>query len=287
METVVEVIGHNKDVVTIAGADAGAEGIALMTDVTGFYDPEVTVLKKEYASRPGSVFLGYRFVERRVVFKVGITGSGAPGESWRERDSRWRRLWDHQKETAIRVTTDDSVRWLKVRLEKIEVDLNVDPHVQDWSEVVMEVVAYDPFWYAEDDVFEIVVANNGQEHKFSIPNANPTDLPVFPLFVLQGGGVWSLLEKSWVGGEPARWVDMPPLASDDRLVVDFDPGARQLQNTHRTNIWGKMNGVRFSQPVPPHTGRLDWGIKLSNSDNGLSRSAQLRLRRAFQRPWGW
>lgn len=279
METVVEVIGVNGDTVVLAGENTGVDGVWLDTEVEGFYDPEISTVTKSPANRAGTRFISHRVLERTVIFKVTIANDEGPGNTWRERDTRWRRLWAYDRYSTIRVTTDEGSRDLKVRLSEIKVDTYHDPHVNSATSAVMTVVADDPFWYAPDEVYNVTV--NGSA-TIRVPYANPTGNPVFPVWVLEAPGQWTIPDYS--AEEPGKMVQLPNLPSaTSHLVVDSDPAARQLAAADNTPVWARMNGVRFRNPIEPWTWEVSFNLSVVSD---APRSAQLRLKRPFDRPWG-
>lgn len=278
METVVEITGVNGDVVVLAGEHAGMDGMVLASDMSGFYDPEVKVVTRSPANRPGTRFVSHRVLERTVVFRVDIYDDEGPGRTWRERDTRWRRLWAYNDYTRIRVVTDDGERTLKARLESIEVPTEYDPHVNSVNQVLMTVVADDPFWYAPDEIHNVTV--NGSA-VIPVLMANPTENAVFPVWVLEAPGKWSV--PDWSKDDPGRMIPLPEFAAGSHTVVDTDPGARQLQAVNKDPVWHRMNGVRFRNFIPGYTGKVDFALKVVADG---PRQAQLRLRRPFNRPWG-
>ena len=276
MEAVVRVFGYAGGSVTIAGEGAGTDGVWLLSEVEGFYDPEVEAVTKPLASRPGTRFLSHRVVERTVVFKVLI--EDGEREGWRTRDARWRRLWSWDEYSTIAVTVGGRTRRLKARLSEIEVDTTYDPHTNSATEVVMTVVADDPFWYGASFEKEVRVAG---ETTFTVPYANPTENRVYPVFVLEGGASWTL--PAFHSPRGAKEYRLPALEEDEDVRVSTDPGARQLVSVNDTPVWARMNGVRFDGYIPPFTGSLS--VTLSH-DSPMIKTARIVLERPFDRPWG-
>lgn len=278
METVVEIVGVNGDVVVLAGENVGVDGMWLASDLEGFYDPQIKVNARAVSNRPGIEYLSHRVLERTLLFKVTIANDEGPGRTWRERDTRWRRLWAHDRYATIRVVTDEGERTLKVRLEEIEVDTEYDPHKNSATDVTMTVVADDPFWYAPEEKFDVLV--NGTA-TISVLRSNPTENVIFPVWVLEAPGTWTI--PDWGPDHPEKVVTLPEVRPGSHLVVDTDPAARQLVASDQDPVWPRMNGVRFRGEVPGYTNRIDFKISV---DSGSPRSAQLRLKRPFNRPWG-
>lgn len=279
METVVEVIGVNGDVVTIAGEDTGVDGISLDPEFQGFFDPVVETNRKPVANRPGAKYLGFRYNERTLTFSVTIENGEGAGCTWRERDSRWRRLWEYGQYTTLRFTTDETQRSIRVMLDEIEVDTKFDPHVNDATTVAMTVIADDPFYYGPEFVQSFTVSA-GVWKTLKIPRGNPGDVPTFTEWVLEAPGTWALPDNDLVEGRN-RSVTLPALSAGEHLTVNTDPGSRQLIAANNTPVWARMNGVRFRNPIPAGTGPLELKVRCDRSSSG-----QLRIKRRYTRPWG-
>lgn len=270
MDAVIDILGVNGDEVCIAGSEAGKEGIWLATKVEGLMDPEVSTVSKSPGNRPGSRYVSHRILERTLVFRVTIEND--QNKSWHKTDVRWRKLWAYDLYTRIRVTTEDGSRILKARLSEIEVDTEYDPHVNDATDVVMTVVADDPFWYGEELVYDV-----RPDTKVTITNANPTGNDVYPVWVLQAPGQWDIPDF----GEGRR-ITLPSLGSGEHTVVDTDPGSRQLMSVTDTPVWNRMNGVRFRGKIEPYM-TDSFQISVGGPSGG---TAQLRIPRPYNRPWG-
>lgn len=282
METVVEILGVNGDTVVLAGEDTGTDGMWLATGLEGFYDPEISTVTKSPANRPGTRFVSHRILERTITFKVTVANDEGPSDSWRARDARWRRLWAYDEYTTIKVTTDEGARALRARMAEIEVDTNYDPHVNGATDILMTVVADDPFWYAPDEVYSVTVG--AAPVTIRVPEANPTENPVFPVWVLEGGGTWTVPDYSTKNGVVVKHaVTLPEITTTEHLVVNSDPIARQLLSHDNTPVWARMNGVRFRNHLGPYTGPVDFKVSVKS---GKPKQAQLRLKRPFNRPWG-
>lgn len=279
-EAIVKVIGVNGDTVTIAGADSGAEGIHLATDVEGMIDPEIDVVTKSPGSRDGTRYVSHRILERTLIFNVTVLND--ENDAWRSRDTRWRKLWSYNRYATIEVSLPGGTpRSLKVRLTEIEVDTEYDPHTNGATDVTMTVVADDPFWY--ETAFTVSKTFTGS-NTFVVSEANPTSNIVFPEWVLEGGTTWTIpdIDNSV---DPAKvvYVTLPAFAAGENVVVNTDPGARQLASSTNTPVWGRMNGVRFNSGIQGYTDSLSFTVFHNASS---SKTAQLRLKRPYSRPWG-
>lgn len=283
METIVEIVGVNGDTAVIAGDRAGDKGIYLAPEVSGLLDPEVKVVSESPANFPGGRYVSHRIQARRVVFAVDILHDGSGSASGIYRDSEWRKMWAYDRPTQIKVTTRDGTRTLYAHLEEIEVDTYHDPNVLEMVRVLMTVVAYNPFWWDEEEVHEAQITGTGT-HTFSVRDANPTDQLVWPIWVVTGGATWALPDYSFTEPELRnRMVYLPSLAPGEHTVVNTDPSTRQLTSATSTPVWQRMNGRRFRHPIPEWTQDVDFTVAREGTGTG---TVQLRLRRPFSRPWG-
>lgn len=278
METVIEIIGVNGDVVVLSGENVGIDGMWLASELEGFYDPESQAETRSLANRAGTRMVSHRILERTLTFNITIANDDGPGKTWRERDSRWRKLWSYDKYTKIRVVTDEGERTLQARLQEIEVVMDYDPHINGATDVIMTVVADDPFWYAPEELYEVTV--NGSA-TIPVLLANPTANPVFPVWVLEAPGQWTV--PDWSPEDTGKSITLPEITGTSHLVVDTDPAARQLISVSKDPVWARMNGVRFRNHLPGYTGKVNFSVSV---DANGPRQAQLRLTRPFNRPWG-
>ena len=281
METVIEIVGVNGDRFVISGPRAGDRGIFLAPDVSGLLDPEVKVVSETPANFPGGRYVSHRIQARHVQFAVDVYDDGPGSVSQVFRESEWRKAWAYDRPTEIQVTTKDGTRTLYAHLESSETVNKYDPHEEEVVRVIMSVVAYDPFWWGEDAVYEVTGTGNME---IAVPDANPTDQLVWPIWVVDGGATWTLPDYSFTDADLAdRRVQLPSLAAGEHVVVNTNPMARQLSSATNTPVWQRMNGKRFRHPIPEWTGEVTFSISRVGSGSGV---AQLRLRRPFSRPWG-
>ena len=254
MEAVVEVqkldasfnpVGHR---VQLAGPLAGEDGVWLATDVVGLLDPASEAVSKPLGNRPGSRLVSTRVVERTLTFRVTVEGSGL---EWSSRDAAWGSLWDYNEYTGIFVTTEYSgTRFLKARLSSMEVDTEYDPHVNGATDVVMEVVADDPFWYSYNTTDPTAL------HK-TATGTSPVLNFDFRNLMYSGrkGKTYPVIEFWGATGTPVLKIETPtwqqsfylPKVSNETFTVSTDPMARQIQPD---TVWRRANGVRYTARVP-------------------------------------
>lgn len=226
----------------IAGENEGNLHVHLASELTGLADPVVEANTKSPGGRPGQRLLSTRFAQRSIVFRVTILGDP---ENIYERESAWRSSWSYTGYTEMKYTVGGHTRVIRLRLEEYELDMTFDPAVQGAVDVVMSVVADDPFWYDEKELSFVSVPKDGLERK-----AVGDHGPVFPALMFSGNegnqAGLSLRVKTMHGSLEHSWsYPTPNLEPDAFYTVDFDPGARQWQSEKDPNVWNRMNGVRY------------------------------------------
>lgn len=287
MEAVVEIqrldedfkpVGHR---LQIAGPNAGEDGVWLATEVSGLLDPVSEAVSKPLGNRPGSRLVSTRLVERTLVFKVSIEGSGL---EWSSRDHAWNSMWGYDFYTGVFVTTELSgCRMLKARLSEIEVVTETDPHVNQVTDVLMTVVADDPFWYSHNSI----------DSQWLVKQASGTS-PVLEFdlrnLVYSGtrGFVYPVLEFNKASGTPVvtmtpgsgapQSLNLPKVSSQS-FTLNTDPVARQLQPD---TVWREANGVRYSARLPKDFDTLKVGVSGLTGLGGLKGFVDL----PFYRAWG-
>jgi hypothetical protein len=73
-------------------------------------------------------------------------------------------------------------------------------------------------------------------------------------------------------------------APAEDAFVDTDPRTEQVTSASGSQLWSRMNGVRFANPIPPYTGRKTFEVTVSGAKPG--QMLTLRLPRPWSRPWG-
>ena len=70
----------------------------------------------------------------------------------------------------------------------------------------------------------------------------------------------------------------------ENVVVDTDPRVEQVVSESGSQIWSRMNGVRFKHFIPPYTAKGKFEVTVSGCVPG--QMITLRLPRPWSRPWG-
>lgn len=301
--TLIEIEGCNGEWEIINGEGKGENGVHLGTGINGIYDGEVKPLYSSHAFQEGSTYNGKRILQRTVTFGVHIRDT--PSSPWQENDSRWRKMFDYERESKIWITKDDSRRWLSVRLgEPPQFSPTIDPEKSQYGEVIMTLVASDPWWYEADYTDTFVATEDTTDGHFqmgTITIANPTDHEVYPQWLLQAPGQPRLPDFSWgdkrhngygtngyfdaATAFATRQIVMAELLPNHHVRVDTRPDARDggYQSTDQT-YRQRMKMVRFLYPIPPYTKPIELPVGMSKALPGTG--IQVRIPRPWSRPWG-
>jgi hypothetical protein len=91
------------------------------------------------------------------------------------------------------------------------------------------------------------------------------------------------------GGKPDKAVVVSTLREGftlpaENAIIDTDPRQEQVVSESGSQLWGRMNGVRFRHPIPPYTYKGKFEITVSGCAPG--QMVTLRLPRPWTRPWG-
>ena len=91
------------------------------------------------------------------------------------------------------------------------------------------------------------------------------------------------------GGKPTKAVVVRTVQQGSTLpaenaIIDTDPRVEQVVSESGSQLWARMNGVRFRFPIPPYTPEGLFEITVSGAKPG--QMVTLRLPRPWSRPWG-
>ena len=276
----------------------GRQGVVLGRQVSGIWEAPTTTIYESHAFQTGSSYRGKRRLQRDITMLVHtMDGMDSHGLSWDEIDDRWRRSWSYEQDGKLWVTSGESRRYLKVRLQK-EIDSNpsFDPRLIGRDQLVMPIVAGDPYWYEPDET-QIWVAptssEGGTASYGSFTMSNPTDTPMWPVWVCQAPGRPILPDFSWgsniwrnASAHATRQIVLPTLLTNEHLVVntDIEGLGGQFQSSLDTAFYMRMGGMAFLYSVPPKTPytTVPAGIVFAPAGAGI----QLRMPRRWTRPVG-
>lgn len=96
---------------------------------------------------------------------------------------------------------------------------------------------------------------------------------------------WVIPDYSFEDDELAnRRLKLPGLIYGENCIIDTDPRVEQISSESGSQVWARMNGVRFRHPIPPWTREREFEITVSGCAPG--QIVTLRLPRPWSRPWG-
>lgn len=129
--------------------------------------------------------------------------------------------------------------------------------------------------------------------KWTLPGSK-TPIPTLPFPFPPGIAIpfdtapyttWVIPDYSYEDPKQAnRTLQMPGLIIGEDCVVDTDPRVEQVTSASGSQVWARMNGVRFRYPIPPYTKSKTFKIKVSGCAPG--QMLTLRIPRPWSRPWG-
>lgn len=73
-------------------------------------------------------------------------------------------------------------------------------------------------------------------------------------------------------------------ATAENALIDSDPRVEQVVSESGSNLWARMNGVRFRNFIPPWTKETTFVVTVSGCEPG--QMVTLRIPRPWSRPWG-
>ena len=301
MDTLIQVETPGGEWWTLAGAGKGDRGIWLGQRVEGLWMAPKETIWNSTAFQDGATYGGDRNPKRDITFDVEILGNQFG--SWERNWSDWIRAWRADEDCKLWYETENSRRWLSCRLSKQAVMVpTIDPIKQGHVTVTMSLTAGDPWWYEETVKSTFVTITNTTSSGTEAGHvnlSNPTPLDMWPVWVMQGtaGIRWKIPDFSFGNDDferavtdAARKIEMPPLINGEHILLDTDPLAEngQVNSSLDTEVYQRMNGVRFMYQVPPYAGTEDEPVVLPISVRGAPSGAgiELRMRRAWPAPMG-
>lgn len=246
--------GVDESVWIVHGAGAGGQGVFLEESSVGdLYDTPSATVYRARVGQPGAVFRGQRFLERHITLR--LTAVGVSASEVVEIDSRLRKAFDYRSPAALVCTTETSgERSLEVFLEsEPQYQSDLDMHALRVARWEFPMIAPDPHWKGETvtSEFEFDGLNWGGG---SVTVANPSDVPAWPAWVLDGQAKWILPDPDLsVGGDTSRQIALPFQKIGHEVVVDTDPAVEMITDTKDALLWAQMGGQFFSHQIPEKT----------------------------------
>lgn len=305
---IIEIIGVDSSSWTVSGENAGYEGVVLNEGSTGLQEAPRTTNWQTGAHQEGSTYVGSTIEPHDMVLGFQIWGDE---ENWHDVTSRFRKAWDYDNETTIRISTESGSRDIQVRLFEAPMrDTNKDPRLVQYSLETYTVRAAWPFWEGDGtaetkkietkehpaggivDQFEDFIKRLLQLEvdapyygTTEIEVYNPTDRPMYLQWVCSAPGRWTLPDWSFQDDDQAnRSIICPTLDTDEILSIDTYPRNEPYVTTSKTNAAGRFGGVMFLNSVPPGTPPT----KLPVAYAGTDREPEVTCvqRHYWNGPWG-
>lgn len=246
--------GVDESVWVIHGPGAGGQGVALEASSVGdLYDTPSATTYRSRVGQPGAVFRGQRFLERHITLR--LTAAGVTASEVVDIDSRLRKTFSYLAPASLVCDTETSgERYLQVFLEseptyQSEMDMHA-LHVARWE---FPLIAPDPHWQGElvTSEFEFDGLNWAGG---AVTVSNPSDVPAWPKWVLDGQAKWILPDPDLsIGGDTDRQIALPFQKLDHDVVVDTDPAVEMITDTQDALLWAQMGGQFFNHQIPAKT----------------------------------
>lgn len=139
-------------------------------------------------------------------------------------------------------------------------------------------VNYDNLTGTGDNTVKVYTETEGKRPFIVTFDNNLSGLDLAPLEVditgLTGGTLSARVEELTKGRT----------APAENAFVDTDPRVEQVTSESGSQLWSRMNGVRWRHPVPPYTRDKTFHITVSGCPPG--QMVTLRIPRPWSRPWG-
>ena len=267
----------------IHGASAGAEGVALLEGADGLWEAPIKSVWMQGAFQEGATYVGFRTEPLDVILPIGIRGETYA--EWAHADSLFRNdLGDPDSEFSLVAISESGRRELKLRLTDTPVNVRTtDPGEDHYTRLVVQARAGWPRWVGEAEA-SVFTSTNGNSSGF-VTVSNPTDTWLYPLWVCDAPGKWSLPDFSWRDDQwKDRVINTPTLGGGEALTIDTYPANESYVSANGSNIAGRFGGVEFLFPIPPHTPPTQVPVQVSGGHPGAS--VMVRMPRNWRRPRG-
>lgn len=200
--------------------------------VDGLLDYEGDTWLQESGSGVGSLYLGSGLRARTVYLDVWFMADGGSSAV-----SAWKRLNQFLGDGRCVIKVwDKEERSTGAVFEGVSFKGKYDPSKE--KQRVAARLAFKlpkPVWVTS-------VARIGRS---SVSIMNVGDFPLHPQVLMRGANYWIIHAGDKVYNMP---ID---ISQNTRVLVDFDPAARQVVSEGDDLVWARMNGVRLYAPVMP------------------------------------
>lgn len=296
-DTIIEIEGCEGTRLTIAGAGKGAEGVWLAEgDIEYLIEQPLETIYNSHANQIGADYGAVRYPPRELTFALEVLGR--PDLSVEEAAAQVQRAFHHRKDAKLWMETDNTRRWLTVRLrENLRFQVERDMNRQQYVRIICTLIAADPFWYERPVTYSWEATAATSSGTIVVPKANPTPMDIWPQYIVQAhtGAKWTIPDFSHgddrfgrATEDADRKVVMPSLIAGEHLLINTSDAGKdpQVVSNIDTQVYLRMNGVEYLYPIPARTGALTLPFAVTGADAGVG--IQVRL----PRPWpsaigGW
>ncbi|WP_010540372.1 hypothetical protein [Dietzia alimentaria] len=278
--SITEIEGPDGMVWPVHGRGAGSMGVAMTEDSHKNLDVPVVTRWSQSANEPGAKLRKVLFepTDMELVFVATDTAQRSVAAV----DSEFRRAFDYKRETIVRTISPLSgARELRVVMRESPTKHDrFDMHGTKVTVTKFPVRAGMPFWAGQPEV-AAVKASGGSGTGY-LEMHNPTDLPMYPRWVLQAGARWEVPDFDFAGDN--RVVGMPPEYTGHEVSIHTNPVEQMIRIAGWKNAQEAMRGILFDNVVPAHTPPTL--VPVSWRNNTGSPVASVFMDRFWTRPWG-
>lgn len=306
----IEIIGCDGSSWTVSGGNEGNEGVILDSSPSGLQEAPRSGIWQQSAFQEGATYQGVSVEPIDLVLAFQIWGDES---NWQDVSSRFRRAFDYEQTSTIRVSTSSGARELEVQMfEAPDRDQEHDPRILEYSVETYTLRAAFPYWLGDivTDTATVTLyqrpvegtewweklsaalkrllkmsPNVEQYSNMTVTVSNPTDVPLWPQWAFTAPGRWGIPDFSFKDDDQAnRVIISPTLNSGQGLTVDTYPRNEPYVAADGSNAPGLFGGVLPLNPIPPFTPPTE--IPISYVGNDANAAATVRLRQYWNNPWG-
>lgn len=238
----------------LAGANAGDEGVSLLTGLKGHVFAPVDLLTSEGAKQDGATFL--RSVRGKREFDIPILIEGRTSREFFARHDEWWRGVETDRPGHLGLFTRyNGWSFSQVQLDSAPEPMgDVDPAGDYCEAYLMGATAMDPAYRSFDE--EVTWINNLGLNETTLRVRNAAGMKQWPRYTMNGPGRW-WIEDPDAEGDSLRLVATPLLEAGETLRIDTGkrrPTARVYSAAtgfNGRNVWAQLKGRRWLFPILP------------------------------------
>lgn len=254
--------------IDLAGGRSGENGVVLEKTGDGFFHPPRTVLTTSSAYQHGgragrSVYAPREFdLTLRVQF-------GAPGAV--NEQAFWSAFSSESSGTLVVKHPLWGARSLDCFVPEAPTTVSDgrEPDRTRWVQVVVPLVAVDPFFHGEPEAVEVVFSGAGTK---SVHVVNQGDRPAHPVYTTSTGGTWVFPDG--VEGRAVTVHTMPR-----RFSVFTSPHLETLLDESGLPMYEHLRWEDFRRSIPPG---FVGDVSITAPGAG---SVRVSVPQVFSRPW--